>query len=181
MIYQEGNYYHIFNRGCNKDNIFFSERGYNNLLSRMQQTKKAKNVEIIAYCLMPNHYHFLLYQNSENPVSNWLKSLFSGYVQWMNRRYDRSGTLFERSAKPKLVSKDNYLVELIHYIHANPLKHSFVINPEDWKYSSLADYVDKGTSKLTSKRVILEYFSDDYNYQESFHEYIECKKFEEEI
>ena len=181
MIYQEGNFYHIYNRGCNKENIFFSESDYNNLLSRIQQTKDAKNVRIIAYCLMPNHYHFLLYQDSERPVSDWLKSLFSGFVQRINKKYDRVGTLFERSAKPKLVTDDNYLIELIHYIHANPLKHNFVVNPIDWKYSSLSYYVNNESNKLTSRRAILEYFSDGFSYQESFDDYLESRKFEEEI
>ncbi len=181
MIYQESNYYHVFNRGCNRENIFFSKSDYNILLSKMQKTKDKKNIEIIAYCLMHNHYHFFLYQNSERSVSDWLKSLFSGYVQRINRKYDRSGTLFERSAKPKLVTNDNYLIELIHYIHANPLKHGFVISPEDWKYSSLSDYLNNEASKLTSKRVISDYFSDGYSYKDSFQEYLESKKYEEDF
>ena len=181
MIYQESNYYHVYNRGCNKGNIFFSESDYNSLLSRMIQTKDTKSVEIIAYCLMPNHYHFLLFQTSDKPVSEWLKSLFSGYVQQINQKYDRRGTLFERSAKPKLITNDNYLIELIHYIHANPLKHNFVTDPIDWKYLSLSDYLDNKTSKLTSLRVISEYFSDYYNYKDSFQEYLESKKFEEDF
>ncbi len=181
MIYQESNFYHVYNRGCNKENIFFQESDYNNLLSRIDETKDRKNIEIITYCLMPNHYHFLLYQDSERPVSDWLKSLFSGYVQRINRKYDRTGTLFERSAKPKLVTDDNYLIELIHYIHANPLKHNFVVNPIGWRYSSLPYYLNNEQNKLMSQRAILKYFSDSFNYQESFHEYLESKKYEEEI
>jgi len=181
MIYQEGNFYHIYNRGCNKENIFFSESDYNNLLSRMQQTKNTNNVEIVAYCLMPNHYHFLLYQDSKKPVSDWLKSLFSGYVQRINRKYDRAGTLFERSAKPKLVTDENYLIELIHYIHANPLKHNFVADQLDWKYSSLSYYLNNEQNQSMSQRAILAYFSDGFNYKDSFSKYLEKKTFEEEI
>ena len=181
MIYQEKNFYHVYNRGCNKENIFFGETDYNILLSKMQKTKAKKNIEIIAYCLMPNHYHFLLYQNSDKPISDWLKSLFSGYVQRINRKYDRSGTLFERSAIPKLVTNDKFLIELIHYIHANPLKHDFVINPGEWKYSSLSNYLNDAISKLTSQRVISDYFSNGYSYQDSFQEYLKRKKYEEDF
>ncbi len=142
---------------------------------------KFPDIKCQEYVIMPNHYHFLLFQTSDKPVSEWLKSLFSGYVQQINQKYDRRGTLFERSAKPKLVTNDNYLIELIHYIHANPLKHNFVADPIDWKYLSLSDYLDNKTSKLTSLRVISEYFSDCYNYKDSFQEYLESKKFEEDF
>ncbi len=178
MIYQEGNYYHIYNRGCNKENIFFSESDYKMLLSKIDQTKDKKKIEIIAYCLIPNHYHFLVHQNSEQAVSDWLKSLFSGYVQKVNRKYQRSGTLFERSAQPKLIAKDKYLVEIIHYIHTNPLKHGLVKNPVDWKYSSLTYYLEIRQNRLINDRVIKEYFSDGFSYKGSFQEYLEDKKFE---
>jgi len=178
MIYQKGNYYHIFNRGCNKESIFFQESDYNMLISKMFQTKDTNKIEIIAYCLMPNHYHLLIYQLSEKPISDWLKSLFSGYVQRINRKYNRSGTLFERSAQPKLISKDNYLIELTHYIHANPIRHGFVRDPLEWKSSSLSPYFYNTGSEQVSARIINDHFSDEFNYQEAFKEYLENKKYE---
>ena len=131
MIYQKDNYYHVFNRGCNKEKIFFAESDYKNVLTKIKLTQSTYKIEVIAYCLLPNHYHLMLYQASNKPISDWLRDLFNGYVQRFNRKYDRSGTIFERTAKPKLITSDKYLIDGIHYIHANPFKHGMTDNPAD--------------------------------------------------
>ena len=180
MIYQQGNYYHVFNRGCNKEKIFIAESDYKKLLSKIKLTKDTYKIEIIAYCLLPNHYHLMLYQASDKPISDWLRDLFNGYVQRFNRKYNRSGTIFERTAKPKLITSDKYLIDGIHYINSNPFKHGLVENPVDWKFSSLSEYLgDKNV--LVSKRIVGSYFYQDYTYQTSFQEYMENKKFLEEL
>jgi len=102
------------------------------------------------------------------------------YVQRFNRKYDRLGTIFERTAKPKLITSDNYLIDGIHYIHSNPFKHGIVDNPESWKFSSLSEYLSE-KNVLVSKRILESYFHKDYTYQTSFQEYMESKKFEEEL
>jgi len=180
MIYQKGNYYHVFNRGCNKENIFFTGSDYKNLLTKIKLTKGTYGIEVIAYCLLPNHYHFMLYQVSDKPISDWLRDLFNGYVQRFNRKYDRSGTIFERTAKPKLITSDNYLIDVIHYIHLNPFKHGMVDNPESWEFSSLSEYLSV-ENMLVSKRILESYFHEDFTYQTSFQEYMDSKKFEEEL
>ena len=176
MIYQKDNFYHVINRGCNKQKIFFNDQDYKYLFKKMKQTRENYNIEVIAFCLMSNHYHLLLYQISEKPVSDWLKSLFSGYVQTINRKYKRTGTIFERSAKPKLITSDEYLVDVIHYIHSNPFKHKIVNNPEEWKFSSLNEYLGNKNG-FVSKRVLESYFHEKWSYQESFQDYIESKKY----
>ena len=174
MIYQKGNYYHVFNRGCNKEKICFNNQDYKSLLKKIKQTIEVYEIEVIAYCLMPNHYHFLLYQVSDKPVSEWLKSLFSGYVQIINRKYNRAGTLFERSAKPKLISNDEYLINVIHYIHSNPIKHGLIDHPNAWEFSSLNDYLGNWKGFI-SKKVLENYFHENWTYQNSFQDYLESK------
>ena len=180
MIYQKDNYYHVFNRGCNRENIFFSKSDYNILLTKIKQSKDSYNIELIAYCLMRNHYHFILYQVSDKPISNWLRDIFSGYVQRFNRKYNRSGTIFERTAKPKLITNEKYLIDGIHYIHSNPFKHGIVDDPRDWKFSSLSEYLSEENG-LISRKILENYFHQDYSYQTAFQEYMESKKFEEKL
>ena len=180
MIYQKDNYYHVFNRGCNKEKIFFAESDYKNLLTKIKLTKNTYKIEVIAYCLLPNHYHLMLYQASNKPISDWLRDLFNGYAQRFNRKYDRSGTIFERTAKPKLITSDKYLIDGIHYIHSNPFKHGIVDNPADWEFSSLSEYLSE-ENVLVSKRILGNYFHRDFTYQTSFQEYMESKKFKEEL
>ena len=88
MIYQKDNFYHIFNRGCSKEKIFRSDSDYRKLLHKMNVNKVKLNIEIISYCLLPNHYHFLLYQKSDLPISDLLRNVFNGYVQYYNRKYN---------------------------------------------------------------------------------------------
>ena len=104
-----GYYYHIFNRGCNKENIFFNEGNYIYLLKKIKMSYLKYGVNIIAYCLMPDHYHFLVRQETDRPLSNWIQTLFNAYVQVMNKKQARSGTLFQGRAKHILVDNDAYL------------------------------------------------------------------------
>jgi REP-associated tyrosine transposase len=179
MIYQKSNFYHVFNRGCNKEAIFFNDSDYSKLLSKMKITNSSYNIEIIAYCLTPNHYHFLLFQAGLRPVSDWLKSLFSGYVQYINRKYARSGTLFERSAKPKLISENAYLQRVCHYVHANALKHRFVSDLKVWKYSSLNFYLNNDFSFISDRLINLFYPTK--SYELDFNLYIENSSFDDEL
>jgi REP element-mobilizing transposase RayT len=93
--FTEGQYYHIYNRGAGKAKIFLVEGNYQYLIKLMQQYCQKYGVTIIAYCLMPNHYHFLLRQELGEPISKFINVLFNAYVQALNRQQGRTGTLFE--------------------------------------------------------------------------------------
>ncbi|MEA1897683.1 MAG: hypothetical protein U9N53_08480, partial [Bacteroidota bacterium] len=80
----------------------------------------------------------------------------------------------------KLITSDKYLIDGIHYIHSNPFKHGIVENPADWEFSSLSEYLGEG-NMLVSKRILRNYFHQYYTYQTSFQEYIESKKFKEDL
>jgi REP element-mobilizing transposase RayT len=107
--FAKGNYYHIYNRGCNREDIFRSEENYLFLLRRLKEkinvlrtseVRSTSCVTVIAYCLMPNHYHFLLRQETDVPLSELLQALFNSYSKAFNKMYQRNGTLFDHPLTP---------------------------------------------------------------------------------
>jgi REP-associated tyrosine transposase len=162
MIHEIDNYYHLYNRGCNKDIIFKQESDYEECIKRIVNSKLNKYVRIISYCLMPNHYHFLVQQISEIPSTKWIGFIMNGYVQYFNSKYSRSGTLFEGRVKSRLITDEQYLIQSTLYIHNNPVKSSLVENPEEWLYSSYLEWISGNDPCLVDKEFILERF-DTYN------------------
>ena len=113
MIYQEGNYYHLYNRGCNKEKIFQETEDYELILKIILDSNFTDYIELCSFSLMPNHYHFLVKQISSKPVTNWIRYIFNRYVRTYNKKNHRTGTLFESRVKAKLITDT-------HYIHNNP-------------------------------------------------------------
>ena len=103
---------------------------------------------MIAYCLMPNHYHFLLRQETEVPLSKFISLLFNAYVQPVNRQQGRRGTLFERRFKHVWVDLEEYLVHLYRDIHLNPWKAKLVSQLEDWPYSNYLEWIGQRAETL---------------------------------
>ena len=137
--------YHIFNRGNNKEDIFKEERNYSYFLELF--AKYISPIAVLyAYCLLPNHFHFLLlfkelaeidenYQ--ENRKLGWSFSAFLGtYSKSINTAYGRSGHLFGGRFRRKVVQHNEYFYHLIPYIHQNPQKHGFVDDYRNWPHSS---------------------------------------------
>lgn len=162
----KGNYYHIYNRGCNKDHIFYEEKNYRFLLKKINKYYIECNISIIAYCLMPNHYHFLLRQDSDIPISKFVQSIFNSYTKAINKMYNRSGTLFENKYKSIHVSKENYLLHLCRYIHRNPLEAKLVNNLSDWKYSNYPEWIGIRKGKLFDREFMIERFGSISKYVE---------------
>jgi putative transposase len=148
MKYLDGNYYHVFNRGSRKGNIFFSEENYSYLLRLIKANAKKYSTSIVAYCLMPNHYHLLLFQQEGGSISKTLQTTINSYVQAVNKKYDFSGSLFEDRAKSILVETDRYVVHLARYIHLNPVRAKLVVKPDEWMYSDYSRWV--GTNNLSN-------------------------------
>lgn len=165
--------YHIFNRGCNKQNIFFSERNYLYLLRKIKESYREYGVGNLAYCLMPNHYHFLLRQETERPLSDWLQRLFNGYVQALNKELDRSGTLFQGRPKHVLIETDEQLVHVVRYIHINPVKAGLAGQPEDWRYSNYLEWIEARSGTLVDREFIGSYFAAVADYREFVSSYLE--------
>jgi putative transposase len=120
ITWSPGYYYHIFNRGARRLTIFREPDNYHFVLYRVKEYSRQFNLTIIAYCLMPNHYHFLVRQNGEDPAGLLPQRVFNSYTKAYNKRYSHSGTIFERRYQAILVEQERYLKHLCRYIHLNP-------------------------------------------------------------
>ncbi len=142
MQHYAGQYYHVYNRGVNRQPIFASEENYYFLLRRVKQFLPHYSIRIIAYALMPKHYHFLVGVEKDGVLSSFFQRLFNSYSQAFNRQQNRTGTLFEGRAKSVLVDKTDYVYALVRYIHLNPVVARLVSKPEDWQFSNYLDWID---------------------------------------
>ena len=151
-----GCHYHLYNRGNNREPIFFERENY---LFFLREIRKhlGPHTDVIAYVLMPNHYHLLIHLNSDG-LSEAMRTLTISYTKAVNKRYDRVGTLFQGRYQSILVDKDEYLVHLSRYIHLNPLKAQLVAKAEDWEFSSYPDYVGLRKGTLLRPDIVLSQF-----------------------
>ena len=172
----QGEYYHIYNRGCNKENIFLSDGNYRFVLGILKKKARLYSVSVIAYCLMPNHYHFLLRQNADKSVGKCIQEVFNKYTKAFNVMYKRTGTLFEGPFKAIHVSKHDYLLHMCRYIHRNPLEAGLVRQLENWKYSNFLEWVELRRGSLFDKQFRKDYFSSTDEYRIFVTEYVSPKK-----
>jgi putative transposase len=138
-----GEFFHIYNRGNNRENLFREDRNYAYFL-RLYGHHILPVADTYAYCLMRNHFHFLVriredLDSSDFPAgfSKPFSNFFNAYARGFNRAYGRTGALFQRPFGRILVQNEFHLIRLIAYIHQNPQKHRFTKNFRDWPYSSV--------------------------------------------
>lgn len=150
--YGEGEYYHVYNRGVEKRAIFQDDEDYRvflNLLKRhLGREREPINgrrgeyesfrgrLELVAFCLMPNHFHLLIYLNNDTTsISELLRRVSGSYTIYFNKKYERVGHLFQGVFKASRISSDQYLTYITRYIHRNPTDY------HNWEYSSLPYYL----------------------------------------
>ncbi len=200
-------FYHIYTRGTEKRNILLKEVDYfrfihdlyefNNVKATLNlardivrgstsnnisNNKKPREllVEIIAFCLMPNHFHLILRQLKEKGITKFMQKLGTGYTMYFNQKNKRTGALFQGRFKAILVDKDNYFLPLVNYVHLNPVE---LIEPnwkeegirdrkkvneflEDYRWSSYPDYVGiKNFPSVINKEFFTSYFKNEENYK----------------
>jgi putative transposase len=136
-----GHYYHVYNRGAGRELIFFEPDNYDYCLRLVKKYLREYSNSVIAYCLMPNHYHFLFRQDGDTPLSKFVGVLFYAYVQAVNRQQERTGTLFEDRFKHIHVDIEPYLLQLCRYIHANPVKAGLTTSLVEWPYSNYPEWI----------------------------------------
>lgn len=156
MRFEEDKFYHVFNRGNGKQKIFFERENYNFFLKKVEK-ELMPLCSILAYCLMPNHYHLLIYTDKSSDHFKWsddysqkvsrkLGTLQSSYTRAINKRYDRSGSLFQQKLKAiNLTDKTlgTRAPEIcFHYIHQNPFK-AGLAKTLDWEFSSFKEYINQ--------------------------------------
>lgn len=153
---QPGKYYHIYSRGNNRENIFVEERNYRYFLHLYAEHIEPV-AETYAYCLMKNHFHFLVRIRDLTGLkqpSQCFSNLFNAYAKAFNKAYNRTGALFQRPFGRIEVTSDSYLIHLVTYIHQNPQKHRFVDDFRDWPYSSYHALLSKQPTRLKREEVM---------------------------
>ncbi len=171
MKYEDGNLYHIYNRGAHKAELFWCKRHYEYCIDLLIRNTEKYNASLLAYCLMPNHYHLLMRQEKGASLSKFLKDTFIAYTLFVNTREGHSGTLFQGRAQSRHIDSDDYLTIAIQYIHMNPVLAGLVSYPEEWEYSDYKEWIasNSWTAQNPAQRKKYEfreyYFSSGSEYQ----------------
>lgn len=131
-------FYHVFNRGINKQQIFFSPKDYFFFLKKLKELKQKYDHSIYAYCLMPNHFHISI-QTRKIPISKIMTSLTTSYSMYFNRTYNHFGPVFQNRFKSILIENDSYFLKLSQYIYLNPVKAGIIPDPFLYPYSSIKE------------------------------------------
>lgn len=171
--FKEGKFYHLFNRGNNKQDIFFEEKNYLYFLNLVKK-HLLPIVNVYAYCLLKNHFHFIIqikdeelpksFKNAEGSLHQPFSNLFNAYTKAINKMYNRTGSLFQEHLKRKEIKTDDYLKNLILYIHLNPLSHEVFENFENYPHSSYkAMILTKPT--LLKREEVIALFEDVENFR----------------
>jgi len=178
---ENGKYYHIYNRGNNGIDLFYETENYYHFL-RLYEKYIDPIAETFAWCLMRNHFHILVYIKETNEIdttkleysstdkpkivnaSKQFSNLFNAYTLAINKRYNRTGSLFEKNFKRKAVGSESYFQKLIFYIHNNPVHHRFEENIVEYPWTSYGTIISTKKTKLQRNRVI-ETFNDLENFK----------------
>lgn len=160
-------YYHVYARGASRQEIFLESADYYMFLSLFRRYLSAEDVkdsagmsyaklyddiQLLSYCLMPNHFHLLLYQVNEGAMQRLMRGVMTAYSRYFNKKYDRSGGLFETRYKASRISSDTYLMHITRYIH---------LNPKEWReypYSSLRFYLQAHDEDWVDEQPIVALF-----------------------
>jgi len=165
LEFRAGEYYHLYNRGSSCQPIFHERENYLYFLRQIRQYLPQTAIAMIAYCLMPNHYHFLVHLKSDD-LSRLLQPVLVSYSKSFNRRYARVGPLFQGPFKAVHVDRNEYLLQLSRYIHLNPVTAGLVASPQEWEYSSYQDYIGLRKGTVPQPEVVLSQFSSADGYRQ---------------
>ena len=170
-----GEIYHVYNRGVDGAPIFADPENYLYLLRKVKSLLREQPIRVLAYCLMPNHYHFVLRQEGELPLSSFIQRLFQTYTQAYNKRQGRRGPLFEGRFRHVLVDRDEYALHLCRYVHLNPVAGGLVSRPDLWPYSNYLEWIRARPGTLVDRAFVGQYFPSAQAYASFVKDGIECK------
>lgn len=168
--FEKGNYYHIYNRGAHRKRIFLKKGDYSFLLQRIEKYFQRDTITMIAYCLMPNHYHFLIRPDGNVSFSQTMQSIFNSYSKGFNSWYQHTGTIFEGPFKSVWVDSEEHVVYLCRYIHRNPIdgKRPLVDELNDWPFSNYLEWIGARKSNLVDEDFVATTFPQ----RESYRNYV---------
>lgn len=170
MFFEEGATYHIYNRS--NETLFHNRDNYLYFIAKIR-THILPFADILAYCIMPNHFHLILNVNHEGVrfstkkkredmqmLSQSLGTILSSYTQAINNQRGRRGSLFAHKTKAKILNDANndYGLNCFMYVHQNPKLAELINQIEDWEFSSFPDFIDKRAGSLVNKALALEIF-----------------------
>ena len=155
--------FHIYNRGNNRQKVFFKRENYIYFLEKVRKFLKP-HAEILAWCLMPNHFHFMIYiptGQDVTEISKGIQIILRSYTRGINEQEVRTGSLFTQNtcskALAEALSVNNYGTTCFHYIHQNPMKADLVKRMEDWEFSSFRDYIGIRNGQLINREIAYKY------------------------
>ncbi|MEQ9423946.1 MAG: transposase [Cyclobacteriaceae bacterium] len=160
MTFHPLSFYHIYNRGNNSQQIFFKDENYSYFLKKIRKHLRP-HCQILAWCLMPNHFHLLIYTDSHNSsevnsseIQMAIATILRSYTRAINNQENRTGSLFQQKTKSKEI-KD--VTTCFHYIHQNPVRSKLVNSMDQWSFSSYLDYCGKRKGSLINRAMAHKY------------------------
>ena len=146
---------HIYNRGVNREQIFFTDSSYQFFIDLLAKSLMRDVLSIHSYCLMPNHFHLTIRQEDPYAVSVFMKRVCEPYAKAVNKLLHRHGHLFEERFQAKHISDPSQLLQVSRYIHLNPVTAKMVDSPLSWEYSSCAEYYGRRESAYLTTDITL--------------------------
>lgn len=165
-IYQNG-FFHIMVQGINKEYIFNKNYQKNEYVKLMKKYNSEQKVKIIAYCIMDNHVHILMYTDNISNISDYMKKLNGGYGKYYNKISQRVGFVYRNRYQSQFITDINYLKKCINYIHLNPVKANIVNDVKQYKYSSYNQYINKKDEDIIDLKLIKDIYESE-NFIEEF-------------
>ena len=191
VSFAEGEFYHVYNRGVDKRKVFLDREDFERFLQSMKEfntpdpigsiyennflkksqlggstSKRGSLVNFIAYCINPNHYHFILQQTAKNGIEKFMQRLGTGYTMYFNNKYQRSGALFQGRFKAIHIDSNEYLLHLSTYVNLNNRVHQLGGSASKLVYKSSWEEYIKRQGGLCAKKLILDQFKNIFEYKD---------------
>ncbi len=176
-----GSYYHVYNRGNNKQKVFLEEKNYYFFLDRLRFYFDKEAVDLCAYCLMPNHFHLLVYLNKATDFSRTMQSFSISYVKSFNRWNKHVGHLFQSEFNVKQIDEKDYLAYVTGYIHVNPVTAGLAARPDNWRFSDYNVWVSSDDTTVAGVTLRNRLFGDGGAYRLFVLAFMEEKKRQREM
>ena len=151
----EGGLYHVIARGIERRAVFRDDQDRKGLIERLSVLVQEESIDLFAYVLLDNHFH-LVARRQQSPLAQFMRRLLTGHTVTFNRRHRRAGHLFQNRYKSVLCDEDSYLLQLVRYVHLNPVRARIVADPADYRWSSHAAYLERRAPKWLNTREVLE-------------------------
>jgi putative transposase len=139
-----GHFYHVINRGNARNTVFHNHNDYQDFIRLLGNACERLPLDVLAFCLMPNHFHLVLHPYQDGDLSRWMQWLMTSHVRRHHRRYGTDGRIWQGRFKAFPIQKDNHLITVVRYVERNALRSNLVKRAENWLWGSLYYRVNGG-------------------------------------